>query len=83
MMTCMEISAHCYSNGFLGIIIEDKENLSGPACLVVNLTICLEIFISNLLFFFLLEILTTLLFIPGDLTKGNQVTTRRQFSRPL
>lgn len=54
-MTCMEKSAHCYSNGFLGIIIEDKENLSGPACLEVNLTICLEIFISNLLFFFLIR----------------------------
>lgn len=70
----MEISAKCCGNGFLGLIIEDKGNLSGPARLEVILTIRLENFSSHLLFFFLLELLTNLLFIPSGLTKGNQVT---------
>ena len=55
-MTCMEISANCNGSGFLGIIIEDKGDLSGPARLEVTLTVRLENCIfSHLLFFFLLR----------------------------
>lgn len=69
----MEISPNCYSNGFLGIIIEDKGNLSGPARLEVILTIRLENFISDPLFLLELFFLKPL-FIPSGLAKGNQVT---------
>lgn len=50
MMTCMEILANCYGNGFLGLIIEDKGNFSRPAGLEVIFTIRLENKISHLLF---------------------------------
>lgn len=46
-----------FSTDHLGLIIEDKGNLSGPARLEVILTVHLENFIFHLLFFFLVRAL--------------------------
>lgn len=46
-----------FNTDHLGLIIEDKGNLSGPARLEVILTVHLEIFIFHLLFFFLVRAL--------------------------
>lgn len=79
----MDNAANYDSSGFLGIIIEDKENLSGPAHSEVILMISLEILISIIIFISTLYILHIYCFLPpplistilpSGLTKGNQVT---------
>lgn len=62
------------SLAFWGVIIEDKENLSGPALLEVILTVHLENFYFSSIVLFLLELFRQPLFIPSGRTKGNQVT---------